>query len=142
MIRIESTMLHAVSVPLRPEQGNKSPMLVIPASKGGEPGVVELAELDAVTIARLKWHYERRPNDGNAKNTNEVDENGEPRFKEIGLLRIIITDGTAPAPKKMVSDAGAAAPVAPLRGQRTTAEIGPAKRAAKAPKPSRARKAS
>lgn len=138
MIRIESTMLHAVSVPLRPEQGNKSPMLVIPASVGGVPGVVEVPELDAVTIARLKWHYERRPNDGNAKNTAEVDENGENRFKEIGLLRITITD-TSTA-KKPVTTESAEARVAPVRGQQTTSDIGPAKRA-KSPRPTKTRKA-
>jgi hypothetical protein len=130
MIKIESTMLHALSVPLRPEQGNKSPMLTIPPAVGGVPGVIEVPELDAVTIARLKWHYERRPNDGNAKNTAEVDENGEPRFKEIGLLRITITDGAAP--KKPVTTESETAPVAPLRGQHTTSDIGPAKRSAKA----------
>lgn len=138
MIRIESTMSHAVSVPLRPEQGNKSPMLVIPACVAGVPGVVELAELDAVTIARLKWHYERRPNDGNAKNTAEVDENGEGRFKEIGLLKITINSAVA---KKQPAAALDDEPVAPLRGQKTTSDIGPQKRSAKPAKAPRARKA-
>jgi hypothetical protein len=132
MIRITSTMLHAVAVPLRPEQGNKSPMLTIPPCVNGVPGVIEIAELDAVTIARLRWHYERRPNDGNAKNTAEVDENGEYRFKDIGLLKITITDG-APS-KKSAAVADDPAPVAPLHGQQTTSNIGPPKRAAKTPK--------
>lgn len=116
MIRIESTMLHAVAVPLRPEQGNKSPMLVIPAAVGGKPGVLEIAELDAVTIARLKWHYDRRPTDGNAKNQSEVDENGESRFKEIGLLKITVLDGS-PTRARVRADENVEA--APLHGQST-----------------------
>jgi len=134
-IRIESMMLHAVAVPLRPEQGNKSPMITIPAMVDGKPGVLELPELDAVTIARLTWHYCRRPNDGNAKNTAEVDENGEPRFKDIGLLTITITDGVTP-PKKSVQ-ADDPAPVAPVRGQQTTSDIGPPKKTAKTAKKSK-----
>lgn len=141
MIRIESTMLHAVAVPLRPEQGNKSPMITIPPMVAGVPGVLELPELDAVTIARLTWHYSRRPNDGNAKNTNEVDENGEPRFKEIGLLKITLMGGPGPS-KKQVAVSDDAEPVAPLRGQRTSADIGPAKLAAKPKRTAKARKAS
>jgi len=138
MIRIESTMLHALSVPLRPEQGNKSEMLHIPASVGGKPGVLELDQLDAVTIARLTWHYGRRPNDGNAKNTAETDENGEYRFKDIGLLKITITNGTAAKAAPAVSDDHAL--VAPLRGQQTTPDLGPPKRTTKPAKASKARK--
>jgi hypothetical protein len=68
-------------------------MIHVPPMTAAGPGVLELPELDAVTIARLRWHYDRRPHDGKAENTAETDENGNARFLEIGLLKIIITGG-------------------------------------------------
>lgn len=122
MIRIESHTLVPLSIPLDPMKGNKSKMLKVPPMTATGPGVLELPELDAVTIARLRWHYDRRPHDGKAENTSETDENGNARFLEIGLLKIIITGG------KMASDDTAAAPVT----GNASSKIEPPRRAAPA----------
>lgn len=98
MIRLESNLLHDLAVPLKPEAGNRSPMLKIPAASAAGPGVVEIESIDSVVLSRLRWHYVRRPNDGNTKNTAEFDKNGEPRFHEIGLLKISFVADKKPVP--------------------------------------------
>jgi hypothetical protein len=106
MIRVESKLGHDLSVPLRPEMGNKSPVLVIPMATPQGPGVVETDKLDSVTIARLTYHYGRRARDGKNENTAEVDSDGRPRFLEIGLLKFTDTDGN-PLGQKPEPDAKA-----------------------------------
>ncbi len=125
MIRIESKTLCQLCIPLDPMKGNRSRMLTIPPATAAGPGVVELSELDAVTLARLRWHYDRRPHDGNATNDKETDDDGNPRFLEIGILKITVTGGK-------MSSADTAAPAAPAKGN-ASSNIEPPRRAS-APK--------
>lgn len=102
MIRITSTMPFALSVPFLAPRGVEPEFFEIPAAVAGEPGVVELTELDSITIARLRWHYDWRPTD--IKNKDKPKSQLHPSdIAEIGLMTIEILDGTpsaARAPKK------------------------------------------
>lgn len=97
MIRITSTMAFALSVPFLAPRGVEPEFFEIPAAVDGQPGVVELAELDSITIKRLRWHYDWRPTD--VKNVDKPKGSlDQADIAEIGLMTIEILDG-APSPK-------------------------------------------
>ncbi|HEY5375649.1 MAG TPA: hypothetical protein VIK01_18350 [Polyangiaceae bacterium] len=83
MIRIENRMFVNLAVPFDSSKGTKAKTFTIPAASANGPGVVELRELDAVTLARLKHHYESRPIDPNQPDGPQLD---------IGLLRFTFVD--------------------------------------------------
>lgn len=83
-IRIESNMPHALKVPYPTGKGVPARFFEIPGAENGQPGVVEIEELDAISLERLKYHYEARPVDAKDPTAGE---------QKIGLLKITITDG-------------------------------------------------
>jgi hypothetical protein len=115
MIRITNTSLCNLSIPLQPEKGNRSKMLTIPAASPQGAGVAEIEAIDAITLARLRWHYDRRPFDGNASNKSETDENGNPRFLEIGILKFELDGAEPQEPKKTESSTRASSDIEPPR---------------------------
>lgn len=98
MIRIESNLQHDLNIPLPAQPGQRPRYLLIPAATPavfpqgdkpgvpGKPGVIEVEFIDAVTLARLQWHYSHRP-----RNVSEPD--GD--VLEIGLLKFTIEDEVA-----------------------------------------------
>lgn len=94
MIKVTSLLQHDLAVPLRPDIGNKSPIVVLKGATAQGPGITETDRLDAVTIARLTHAYGKRPTDGNVENAQELDGEGNPRFLEIGLLTFTQLDGS------------------------------------------------
>lgn len=83
MIRIENKTELTIKVPFLTPRGVKPKFFTIPPSKDGKPGVVELKELDSITINRLRHHYDRRPVD---------PKEPEGPHHEIGLMKVIVTD--------------------------------------------------
>jgi hypothetical protein len=144
MIRITSNLDTDLKVPHPTARGVKPRYFMInKRNADGTPGVTELAELDNITIERLRWHHERRPVDAKDKGNENA-----PHY-EIGLLKIEILDGTPSPAKRTTKDE---APVAtqstsdlepPRRDTRTapSAPKAPAARPAKPAKPPKPRKA-
>jgi hypothetical protein len=85
MIRIESRMDLALNVPFPTQRGMAQRFFTIPAAQAGKPGVVELPELDSITMARLRHHYDRRPADPKQPDGQQI---------EIGLLKISVVDSS------------------------------------------------
>lgn len=132
MIRFTNNMSHGLNVPYPTARGQKVRTFNIPPMVDGVPGVLELPELDAITLARLKHHYDRRPVD-------MKDPNGAQH--EIGLLKIEILEG---APRRPTLDDNEAAPLQsssslepPRRDTRTAPAAAPKAPARKAPKPAK-----
>ena len=107
MIRITSQMPYALKVPYLTPRGVKPRFFEIPPMLDGEPGVLELAELDNITIERLRWHYDWRPTDPKNKGKSKEDllTHDPESVAEIGLLKIEVvaaaerTKKQAPAPQ-------------------------------------------
>ena len=99
MIRITSNLDFDLNVPYPSPRGMTPKFFTLPAAKGGKPGVVELDELDSITIQRLTWHYEWRPSDA-ANKSKAKHELKSDEIHNIGLLRIEILDGK---PRKQVA---------------------------------------
>jgi len=102
MIRITSHMPFALCVPFPAPRGVEPEFFEIPAAADGQPGVAELENLDAITISRLRWHYDWRPTDVKNKGKKRDQLNAD-EIADIGLMTIEILDGKpapARAPKK------------------------------------------
>lgn len=88
-IRLESYMQHGLSVPLPGPGKSIRGYVKVPPCKGEEPGVVETDQLDAVTLARLRYHYDWRPTDpkliGKKRSELTVEQ-----VVDVGLMRITI----------------------------------------------------
>jgi hypothetical protein len=131
MIRFTNHMPHGLNVPYPTARGQKVRTFNIPPMLDGKPGVLELAELDAVTLKRLQHHYDQRPVD-------MKEPNGEQN--EIGLLKIEIIDGAPRAPTP--NDDGprpaqSASDLEPPRRDTRTAAAATHSPARKAPKPAK-----
>jgi hypothetical protein len=97
MIRITSKLNFVLKVPFLAPRGVVPKFFDVPAWEDGKPGVVELDELDNITIERLRWHYDWRPTDVANKGKKKEDLQSD-QIAEIGLLKIEILDGKASAP--------------------------------------------
>jgi hypothetical protein len=88
-IRIENLMQHGLSVPLPGPGKSYRGYVKIPAGKGEEPGVVETDQFDAVTVNRLRYHYDWRPTDPKliGKKRSEL---APDQVTDVGLMRITI----------------------------------------------------
>lgn len=134
MIRFTNNMPHGLNVPFPTARGQKVKTFNIPPMKDGVPGVLELPELDAITIARLRHHYDRRPVDMKEP---------EGQHHEIGLLKIEILDGSPRVPTPHEDGPAPAQSTSSLEPPRRDTRTAPATSkapAAKPPKPAKAPK--
>ena len=98
MIRITSQMPYALKVPYLTPRGITPRFFEIPAACDGEPGVLELDELDNITIERLRWHYDWRPTDVKNKGKKREDLQAD-EIADIGMLKIeLVTKAAAKKP--------------------------------------------
>lgn len=89
VVRIENKMLHALDVPI-PGPGKsilRTVRLEKATSKG--PGIYEGSDFDAVTLNRLRYHYEWRPTDPKLFGKKK-EELTSDQIAEVGLLKITI----------------------------------------------------
>ena len=99
VVRIENKLLHALDVPI-PGPGKSILRTVrIPKAKGNTPGVYEGSDFDAVTLNRLRYHYEWRPTDPKLFGKKK-EELASDQVKEIGLLSITVLKPTDGKPGK------------------------------------------
>jgi hypothetical protein len=90
VVRIENKMLHALDVPIPgPGKSVLRTVRIPKASAKGEPGVYEGTDFDALTLNRLRYHYDWRPNDPKLYGT-ERKLLAPSQVSEIGLLRITV----------------------------------------------------
>lgn len=133
MIRITNNMPHGLNVPFPTARGQKVKTFNIPAMADGKPGVLELAELDTITMARLTRTYDHRPADEKLPSGEQI---------QIGLLKIEVVDGVPSRPTPSLDDAPtsmtSSSSLEPPR--RTAPKATPAK-AAKPSKPKRGKAA-
>ena len=83
MIKVTSILEHDLSVQLAANPGQRPRSVTIAGMVNGKPGVTELPYMDAVTLARLRWHYDRRPR-------NPIDPTSD--YLEIGLLKFDVQE--------------------------------------------------
>ncbi len=95
-VRIESNLRHGLDVGIRGPGNSILGYERIPAATADGAGVLETDKLDAITLRRLRWHYEWRPTD--PKNAAMKKEDLQPsQIQEIGLLQItVMPAGTKP----------------------------------------------
>jgi hypothetical protein len=88
-VRIENKMLHGLDVPI-PGPG-KSILRTVRIEKATPkgPGIYEGSDFDAVTLNRLRYHYEWRPTDTKLFGKKK-EELTSDQIAEIGLLKITI----------------------------------------------------
>ena len=95
-VRIENKMLHGLDVPLPGPGKSIRGVIRIPKATPQAPGVYEGSDFDAVTLNRLRYHYEWRPTDpklfGKKKDELTVDQ-----ITEVGLLKITVLPEGKPA---------------------------------------------
>jgi hypothetical protein len=88
-VRIENRMLHALDVPIPGPGKSILRMVRIEKATPKGPGIYEGTDFDALTLNRLRYHYEWRPTD--TKLFGKPREGIPPdQIAEIGLLKITV----------------------------------------------------
>jgi hypothetical protein len=93
-VRIENKMAHALDVPIPgPGKSILRTVRLPKATPQGGPGIYEGQDFDALTLNRLRFHYDWRPND--VKQVGKRKREFTPdQITEIGLLAITVLPDT------------------------------------------------